>query len=166
MYLPARDWDGINMGKTIALKLTKKEEQFISEVNSKGMTNSELLRSALRQYVQSMQEVSSEGSQMKNIFVKQENVSADFLDIVQQLKSDMQVVQGQLERIQKQVENDVQTLQQQLSLLTSNAPNIAQCTSSEKQENLYDVHQQIDQFLCKQTHQNAVKEETVKNSMD
>ncbi|HIH28208.1 MAG TPA: hypothetical protein HA260_00220, partial [Thermoplasmata archaeon] len=107
------------MGKTIALKLTKKEEQFISEVNSKGMTNSELLRSALRQYVQSMQEVSSEGSQMKNIFVKQENVSADFLDIVQQLKSDMQVVQGQLERIQKQVENDVQTLQQQLSLLTS-----------------------------------------------
>ena len=66
------------MGKTIALKLSKKEEQIITQFNKKGMTNSDLLRSALRLYVQNIPEFSSKDAQMKNIFVKQETVQSDF----------------------------------------------------------------------------------------
>jgi hypothetical protein len=147
------------MGKTIALKLTKKEEQFISQINSKGMTNSELLRSALHEYVQNMQEFSSDGTQMRNIFVKQENVSADFFDAVQQLKNDMKTVQSQLESLQKQVESDVQTLQSQLVLLSSNAPRLQQGFSSMKKDIVHEVHQQVDEFLSKQTQKNGLQED-------
>ncbi len=147
------------MGKTIALKLSKKEEQFLTQINNQGMTNSELLRSALHQYFLNSQESSSDETQMRNIFVKQENVSADFFDLVQQLKSDMQAVQGQLEKIQKQVETDVRTLQRQLFLLTSSAPNLQQGFSSVKRDIVHDVHQQVDEFLCKQTQKNGLKED-------
>jgi GTP-binding protein EngB required for normal cell division len=157
MYLPGLDWDGIYMGKTIALKLSKKEEQFLTQINNKGMTNSELLRSALRQYFQNMQEFSSDGVIMKSVFVKQENVSEDVFDLVQQLKSDMQVLQGQLEKIQKQVDSDVRTLQRQLLLLASSAPSVQQVFSSVKRDIVHDIHQQVDEFLCKQTQKNGVQ---------
>lgn len=78
MYLSALNWDGIRMGKTIALKLSKKEEQLITQCNEKGMTNSDLLWSALRHYFQDRCEVPSEDTEMKNIFVKQENIQTDF----------------------------------------------------------------------------------------
>lgn len=160
MYLPGLDWDAVDMGKTIALKLTKKEEQFIADVNRKGITNSELLRLALRQYVESMPEFSSEGSSLKSMFVKQDQVSADVFEMVQQLKSEVQVVQCQLERIQKQVQDDVQTLQQQVVRLSTNAPNSPPCASAMKHDsgNLYEIHHQIDDFLGK--HQVSQEEET------
>ncbi len=96
------------MGKTIALKLSKREEQIIAQFNEKGMTNSELLRSALRQYVQNMPEFSSDDALIKNIFVKQEDVQTDFFDSVKELKSDMQGLQEQLVNTQKKVESEIE----------------------------------------------------------
>ena len=154
MYSHARDSDGIYMGKTIALKLSKKEEQIITQFNKKGMTNSELLRSALRQYVQNIPEFSSDNAEMKTIFVKQENVQTDFFDSVQELKLEMQVLQEQLEKTQKQVESEMKTLQRQLCLLTVTVPNSEQSVSSMKFDIAGDIHQQVDEFLWKQSQRN------------
>jgi hypothetical protein len=154
MYLPALDWDAIAMGKTIALKLNKKEEQFITHINSKGITNSELLRAALRQYVQSSEEFCLEETPLKNIFVKQEDIPEDFLETVSQLKTEVQVLQGQVEKIQKQIENDVRTLKKQVFLLTVNTPTRYQDVSSVNQAIVSDVHQQIDDFLSQPPQKN------------
>jgi hypothetical protein len=158
MYSPTRDWDGTGMGKTIALKLSKKEEQIITQFNKKGMTNSDLLRSALRHYVQNIPEFSSEDAQMKNIFVKQETIQSDFFDSVKELKSEMQVLQGQLERTQKQVESEMKTLQRQLYLLTATTSSSEQGCSSVKIDIARDIHQQVDKFLNTQTKKNGVEE--------
>lgn len=147
MYSPARDWDGICMGKTIALKLTKKEEQIITQFNKKGMTNSDLLRSALRYYVQNIPEFSSEHAEMKNIFVKQETIQSDFFDSVKELKSELQVLQEHLERTQKQVESEMKTLQRQLYLLTVPTSRSEQSCSSVKFDIARDIHQEVDEFL-------------------
>jgi metal-responsive CopG/Arc/MetJ family transcriptional regulator len=151
MYLPALDWDAVDMGKTIALKLTKKEEQFIADINSRGITNSELLRLALRQYIESMPEFSSEGSSMRTMFVKQDHVSTDVFETVQQLKSEMQRVHCQLEQIQKQVQDDVQMLHQRLGRLSPETSNNPACASTMQQGEgtLYEIHHQIDEFLEK-----------------
>jgi hypothetical protein len=154
MYSPAWDSDGIYMGKTIALKLSKKEEQIITQFNKKGMTNSELLRSALRQYVQNMPEFSSDNAEMKTIFVKQENVQTDFFDSVEELKLEMHVLQEQLEKTQKQVESEMKTLQRQLCLFTVTVPSSEQSVSSMKIDIAGDIHQQVDEFLCKQSQKN------------
>jgi len=158
MYSPARDWDGTLMGKTIALKLSKKEEQIITQFNKMGMTNSDLLRSALRVYVQNTPEFSSEDVQMKNIFVKQETVQSDFFDSVVQLKSELQVLQGQLERTQKQVESEMKTLQRQLYLLTATTSSTEQSCSSVKIDIARDIHQQVDEFLNTQAQKNGAEE--------
>ena len=142
------------MGKTIALKLSKKEEQIITQFNKKGMTNSELLRSALRQYVQNIPEFSSDNAEMKTIFVKQENVQTDFFDSVKELKLEMQVLQEQLEKTQKQVENEMKTLQRQLCLLTVTVPSSEQSVSSMKIDIAGDIHQEVDEFLYKQSQRN------------
>lgn len=146
------------MGKTIALKLSKKEEQIITQFNKKGMTNSDLLRSALRHYVQNIPEFSSEDTQMKNIFVKQETIQSDFFDSVKELKSELQVLQGQLERTQKQVESEIKTLQRQLYLLTATTSSARQSCSSVKIDIARDIHQQVDEFLNTQTQKNGAEE--------
>src|SRR4030042_916556 len=150
MYSPIRDSDGICMGKTIALKLSKREEQVIAQFNKQGMTNSELLRSALRQYVQNMPEFSSDDALIKNIFVKQEDVQTDFFDSVEELKSDMQGLQEQLVNTQKKVESEMKTLQRQFYLLTA-ASSSQEDPSSVKLDIARDIHQQVDEFLYKQT---------------
>jgi hypothetical protein len=154
MYSHARDSDGIYMGKTIALKLSKKEEQIITQFNKKGMTNSELLRSALRQYVQNIPEFSSDNAEMKTIFVKQENVQTDFFDSVKELKLEMHILQEQLEKTQKQVENEMKTLQRQLCLFTVTVPSSEQSVSSMKIDIAGDIHQEVDEFLYKQSQRN------------
>jgi gas vesicle protein len=158
MYSSALDWDGIRMGKTIALKLSKKEEQIITQFNKKGMTNSDLLRSALRHYVQNMPEFSSEDAQMKNIFVKQETIQSDFSDSVKELKSELQVLHEQLQRTQKQVESEMKTLQRQLYLLTAPVSGPEQRCSSVKIDIARDIHQQVDEFLNEQTQKNGIEE--------
>jgi uncharacterized protein YeeX (DUF496 family) len=157
MYLPALDWDAVVMGKTIALKLNKKEEQFITQINSKGITNSELLRAALRQYVQSSEEFCLEETPLKNIFVKQENIPEDFLEMVSQVKTEVQLLQNQVENLQKQMDNDVRTLKKQVFFLTMNTSMRYQDVSSVKQAIVSDVHQQIDDFLSQQSQKNDEK---------
>ncbi len=157
MYSSALDWDGICMGKTIALKISKKEEQVIAQLNKLGMTNSDVLRSALHLFVQNAPELFSDAGQMKEMFVKQEKIRSDVVESVEVLKREMQVLQEQMERTQQQVENEMKTLQRQFSLLTSDASGVEQGLSSMKSDIVGDIHQQIDQFLKSQTQKNGLE---------
>jgi hypothetical protein len=158
MYSLARDWDGICMGKTIALKISKKEEQVIAHLNKMGMTNSDVLRSALHLFVQNTPELFSDAGQMKEMFVKQEIIRSDVVESVEMLKKEMLVLQEQVERTQQQVENELKTLQSQLSLLTSDTSGVEQGFSSMKSDIVGDIHQQIDEFLKRHTQKNGLEE--------
>jgi hypothetical protein len=98
-----------------------------------------------------MPEFSSDDALIKKIFVKQEDVQTDFFDSVKELKSDMQGLQEQLVNTQKKVESELKTLQRQFYLLTAAASGSQQDPSSVKLDIARDIHQQVDEFLYKQT---------------
>lgn len=137
------------MGKTIALKLTKKEEQIIAELNKLGLTNSDLLRNALREYLAYIHESSSEDKELKNIFIKQEDKQIRLFDTFKELKQDIQQLQEEMKKTQKQFENDMTLLQRRLYLLSVDHPIAAQHSVSGKEQSVHDIHQEVDEFLKK-----------------
>jgi len=139
------------MSKTIALKLSEKEEQIITQLNKQGMSNSELLRNALYQYFEHIHIISSKDTQMKNTFVKQEKQPIDFSHSYNELKQEMQQLREQMKKTQEQVENNVRALQRQLCLFTITAPISQQIPSPVKRDIVRDVHQQVDDFLNSQS---------------
>ena len=70
----------------------------------------------------------------------------------------MQILQGQLERTQKQVECEMKTLQRQLYLLTATVSSSEQSCSSVKIDIARDIHQQVDEFLNKQTQKHGLED--------
>jgi hypothetical protein len=149
--LTALNWDGVCMSKTIALKLSEKEEQIVAQFNKQGMSNSELLRKALYQYFEHVHLISSKDAQMKNIFVKEEKIQTDFSYSHDELKQEMQELREQMKKTQKQVENNVRALQRQLYLFTITGSISQQVPAPVKRDIVRDVHQQIDDFLNSQS---------------
>ncbi|MBN2599266.1 MAG: hypothetical protein JXA75_01895 [Candidatus Thermoplasmatota archaeon] len=148
------------MGKTIALKLTKKEEKIVSQWNQKGLTNSDLLRTALRHYVENICDVSSEDPLMKDIFVKQNHSSIDFSKALNELTVQMQALKEQVKMSQQQVENELKRVQRQVSLLTTDTPTSEQLSGSVKFDTLHAVHQQIDELLWKPNQNGCFKKDS------
>lgn len=138
------------MGKTIALKLTKKEEQIIEELNKLGLSKSDLLRNALREYLAYLHESSSEDDELKNIFIKQENKQIRLFETFKELKQEMQQLREEMKKTQKQFENDMTFLQRRLYLLSVGHPTASQDSTSGKVHIIHDIHQEVDEFLKKQ----------------
>jgi len=159
MYVPALDRDGTCMGKTIALKLSKKEELLIAEWNKKGMTNSDILRSALRHYFEDICDESSGNTEMKNVFIKQEKIQADVVDSLKQLQGEVHVLEEQVRCTQQQVENNIQTLQRQLYLLSTTDATSQEVPVSVKSDIARNIHQQVDEFLTMKAQKNSIIEE-------
>ena len=138
------------MGKTIALKLTQKEEKIIAELNKLGLSNSDLLRNALREYLAYIHESSNEDNELKNIFVKQENKQIRIFETFKELKQEMQQLREEMKKTQKQFENDMTSLQRRLYLLSVSHPTAAQDSTSGDAAIVHDIHQEVDEFLKKQ----------------
>lgn len=137
------------MGKTIALKITKKEEQIIAELNRLGLSNSDLLRNALREYLSYIHESSSEDTELKNIFIKQEDKRTLLFDTFKELKQEIMQLREEVKKTQKQFENDLTLLQRRLYLFSVNHPIAVQDSSSRKEHSVHDIHQEVDEFLQK-----------------
>ena len=159
MYSPSLYWDGVYMGKTIALKLSKKEEKIVNQWNKKGLTNSDLLRTALRHYVENICDVSLEDPRMKDIFVKQNHSSVDFFEALKEIIVQMQALKEQVRMSQQQVENELRSVQRQVSLLTTATPTSEHLPGSVKFDTLHAVHQQVDELLWKQNQDGCFKED-------
>ena len=146
------------MGKTIALKLTKKEEKIVSQWNKRGLTNSDLLRSALRHYVENICDVSLEDPLMKDIFVKQNHSSVDFSEVLKEVAVQMQVLKEQVKISQQQVENALKRVQKQVSLLAPDIPTSEYLSGAVKFDVLHAVHQQVDELPWKPNQNGCFKE--------
>jgi hypothetical protein len=134
------------MGKTIALKLKREEEHIIAEFNKQGITNSELLRNALRFYLTHLHTLTKD-DELHNIFIKNDPIHTDFSVPIYELKQEMQQLQAQMKETQRNVENTITTLQRRLYLLSVNDSCSHQLPLPVKIDIVYDIHQQVDDFL-------------------
>jgi 2-oxoglutarate dehydrogenase complex dehydrogenase (E1) component-like enzyme len=137
------------MGKTIALKLTEKEEKIVAQFNKQGISNSNLLRNALRQYINTLPEYTAIDPQMKNVFIKDENEQTNFSKSLKELKQEMERLREQMRKTQKQVESNVMAFQRRLYLLSLSTPLSEQIPTPIKLDIIQEIHQQVDEFLNK-----------------
>jgi gas vesicle protein len=137
------------MGKTIALKLTEKEEQIIAELNKQGISNSELLRNALRGYLKETHDLPLQENLIEDTFQPKDNTALTSSDAFKELKHEIHDLREQMNKTQKQVQSDVLKLQRQLYLLTITDSTLKQAPTPIKLDIAYDIHQQIDDFLKK-----------------
>lgn len=137
------------MGKTIALKLNEQEEQIIAQLNNQGISNSELLRKALRQYITNMPEYSCSENDIKNVFINNKNEQMDFTEEFKELRHEMQQLREQMKTTQNQVESNVLALQRRLYLISITNSNTQQMLTPLKLDIAQDIHRQVDDFLNK-----------------
>ena len=124
------------MGKTIALKLSEKEQQIVAEINKEGMTNSDLLRTALRHYFEILDRTDRLQEPGKRILELEDIESPMIHDYVEHLKEEVRELREQNMKLQRQI--------YQMCLNTEQK---TKETITEPNENTSDVHEQIDDFL-------------------
>lgn len=121
------------MGKTIAVKVTQKEQQIIAELNKQGMTNSDVLRTALQQYFENLRQESSQESNPGEFETLTDTMAREYID---HLKEEIREVREQNRRLQHRLD------QLQIAHKQKMKEN-----NGEKQEPDPDIHQEIDAFL-------------------
>jgi DNA-directed RNA polymerase subunit F len=145
--LTASNWDGSAMGKTIALKLTKKEEQVVIELNKQGISNSELLRNALCQYCKGFHEASIQDRQKKTLEYLGKNTNGEPDESFSELKQEIQKLWEQMDKTQRQIDTNINTIQRQMYLLSVGEPSSKPTSETVRFTIVSDVHQEVDEFL-------------------
>jgi len=142
---------GSAMGRTIALKLTEKEDQIVTQMNKQGMSNSELLRNALRQYFESLQQITGEDHPEKSVT----QISENDLPVVQEsfegLKQELEDLREHTKKTKEQIDIDMGILQKQLLQLSMTR--LVTKQTKERQPSVRDIHSEVDEFLKKRSHQ-------------
>jgi hypothetical protein len=145
------NWDGCAMGKTIALKLSEKEDQIVTQINKQGISNSELLRSALRRYFEYLERSIDSANQEKNTICLEEQIPSVIQEGFEGLKHDVQALREQTKRTQEQIENDIIKLQKQLQALSGKEHSTMQGTGQTSVKIAPNVHREVDEFLKKRS---------------
>jgi transposase-like protein len=143
------NWDGFAMRRTIALKLSEEEDQIVTQLNKKGVSNSELLRNALRQYFELIHESPFQDDQLKSSLLMEEHTNTGFNDSFKGLKQEIQELREQMKITQVQVESDVMTLQRQMYQLPITGQISKQISAPVKVKAVSDIHHEVDEFLKK-----------------
>ena len=141
------------MGRTIALKLSEKERQVIEQINKQGITNSQLLRAALRQYFEAVNNSASHGHTVHTSLFQERHLSADVSEILDALRHEMRELREQMEKKQKYVENQLLIIQSQIALFSIRDSIIKQSIDAAKTECISDIEYEVDEFLKKQSKQ-------------
>lgn len=145
------NWDGFAMHRTIALKLSEEEDQIVTQLNKQGVSNSELLRNALRQYFEYIHESPSQNYQLQSSLSMEEHTNTGFSESFKGLKLEMQELREQMKKTQDLVEIDVMTLQRQLDQLPITGLISKQISAPVKVKIASDIHHEVDEFLKKQS---------------
>jgi len=127
------------MGRTIALKLTEKEEAIVTQLNKQGMSNSELLRNSLRQYFEFLHKTTSQDTQEK--IVKTPNETID------ELKHEIHELRKITKETREQLEQDIGKLNRQLNELFIHSALSKQIPHASNTEAIVDIHHEVDEFL-------------------
>jgi hypothetical protein len=142
------------MGRTIALKLSPKEEQIVMQLNKQGMTNSELLRNALRQYFEYLHQTTGLMAP-ENPAMAQQTASVVFQDSLRNIINEVEEIRSSLHKTQEEMHHETEKIHQTLSELYVDAT-VSQNSSVSlpKTEMFKDVHDEVDTFLehhCRQS---------------
>lgn len=137
----------MQMGKTIALKLSQKEEQIVAQLNKQGITNSELLRNALRQYFEYLHQTTALNTTDKTAFIVQDNASIMFQDSLRNVINEVEELRGDLKKTQDELQNEKATIHQTISEFCIDATVIQTKPTPNKSEDSKDIHHEIDAFL-------------------
>jgi hypothetical protein len=135
------------MHRTIALKLSEEEDQIVTQLNKKGVSNSELLRTALRQYFELIHESPFQDDQLKSSLHTEEHTNMGFNDSFKGLKQEMQELREQLKKTQVQVESDVMILKRQMYQQPIASQIFKQISAPVKVKAISDIHHEVDEFL-------------------
>ncbi len=141
------------MGKTIALKITEKEDQIIQQLNRQGITNSELLRTALRQYFRHLYESTSQHLQEAGVVEVDEHSIPPIQDSLEEVKEELIELREQTKRTKEQIERDILNLHKQLSQLAQTSQVTTQRRDPFKDTFENDIHDEVDEFLKKRSNQ-------------
>ena len=135
------------MGRTIALKLSPTEEQIVRQLNKQGMTNSELLRNALRQYFEYLHQTTALGASEKPDSEVHDNRGIVFQDSLRNIINEVEEIRNSLQKTQEEMYHETEKIHQTLSELCIDAT-VTQTTSSLlKNEMFQDIHDEVDNFL-------------------
>jgi uncharacterized protein (UPF0332 family) len=137
----------VHMGKTIALKLSPKEEQIVAQLNKQGMTNSELLRNALRQYFEYLHQTTALIAGEKVTSEVHEGIGVVFEDSLRNIINDVEEIRSSLQKTQEEMHHETERIHQTLSELCIDATVNQGSSSLPKTEMFKDVHDEIDTFL-------------------
>ena len=107
-------WNGMHMGRAIALKLTDKEEKIVNQLNEQGMTHSELLRDALWRYFDSIGHPVNQVQQEKVNHIEMESVNPVNRDYIKHLEDEIHHLREQNQRLQDQLGGEITRLHGQI----------------------------------------------------
>ena len=143
------NWDGMRMGRTIAMKLTDKEERIVNRLNRAGVSNSELLRDALWQFFKTL-ETEDETIEQKTVQKIETPISPMAQDYIGHLKDEIQQLREQNISFQQQIGEEISRLHGQLYRISRGSePSRINPPMRKKPEINLDLHRDIDDFLLK-----------------
>jgi len=146
------------MGKTIALKITEKEDQIIQQLNRQGITNSELLRTALRQYFKHLYETTSQHLEQAGVVEIDEHSIPPIQDSLEEVKEELIELREQTKRTKQQIESDICNLHTQLAQLSQSSHVATRMSDPFKDTYENDIHSEVDEFLKRR----SICEDTLK----
>ena len=137
----------MHMGRTIALKLSQEEEKIVAQLNKQGMTKSELLRNALRQYIEYLHQTTALNTMDKNMSFSKDNSSVMFQDSLRNIINEVEELRSALKKTQDEMQNEKAMIHQTISEFCVDATVTRQKPISNKTEVLEDIHREVDEFL-------------------
>jgi hypothetical protein len=142
------------MGRTVALKLTDREERIVNRLNRAGVTNSEILRDALWRYFKTVTEEEDPLSQTLNPLSETPG-SPVMHEYITHLKEEIHQLRDQNISFQKQIGEEISRLHGQIYRISRGTePSRLIPPNRKRPEMNTDLHRDIDDFLL-----NKLKEE-------
>lgn len=136
------------MGRTIAMKLTDKEERIINRLNRAGVSNSEILRDALWQFFKTINE-EDETLEQHSVQHPQGNLQPMLQEYITHLKEEIQLLREQNIGFQQQIGEEISRLHGQLYRISHANDSSIMMPLVKNAEVIPNLHKDIDDFLLK-----------------
>jgi hypothetical protein len=122
------------------------------------MTNSELLRNALRQYFEYLHQTTGliAAGEKTTSEARDDDAGVVFQDSLRNIINDVEEIRSSLQKTQVEMHHETERIQQRLSELCIDATVNHGSLSLPKTEMFRDVHDEIDTFLQHQTRQGDI----------
>ena len=136
----------MDVGKTIGLKLSEKEERIVGQLTREGISHSELLRDALWQYF-TIPSKAVNPIKHDEVNIGLESVNPIVRDYISHLKEEIGQLREENAKLQEQIESEMSRLHGQIYRISTNSEMFRNTTLQREARSLSDIHSDIDNFL-------------------